>query len=1468
MDPATGKGLLQAATTAAKAIASPFKLERARREAERGPLLEPNLLRPLLEEAIGVLAQDAVTLKSAGTDRLKAIFSERPPEFQAEAPLAWVRTQKAQERLMELAAALVGGGPADILEEDVAFYQSFDPEQTDPSAEVIIDLALQFMLASAYRHLDPTARVLLSRLEPRVAEMGGKLDQMAQATAIATSAVAIGAQNAAIATEVHRIRHSLSMSEALRAQQSLSLAERILSGDLAGATAARRAFGLSWAVRLNSGHAPDDEVDRLLDAALKIARTDYVRAAEAMRAGREDWAKGLELLKPFDTAVLRGTAVRLRYRSGSAADTLAWLEAAAWKDEDLDAAGKLLVALARLQDERWLEASSGARALVASDLDDEPQLVQLAAVSLAVMSLPADMRPLLLAGLPIAAASLRLADDPASVADRREAAGMFERAAASAADREGYEVARSFAAMALWLRLRDVDTAAAARARLAKGLADPDQALSLVPLALDFGIPVDRAAVERAISSRLAIEPGGSLETARARLALALSEPTPKERAAALARYKEDLGRHLDLAALIFLQGVELIEGKDVDQARLLVEEAAKQGLASEPLERLRAALASEDAAEPPPQPDLEPSTATTPMLAAEVERLGRLEVSDRYVELARTLVGRTRSIADAERLVYRLLDEERYDDVAEILGGEAADLVGQSAPLLSARAWSAYFSGDLPAAEADLKVASAMRDHPADRGLRVNLLIASGRWPDLAGFVEEEWAKAADRNAAELLGLARLAVAIGSGRRDALTDLAAAAAPDDPQILMECYLLATQAGRDEEPQVAMWLREAVRLSGEDGPVQPMSLTELIEEAPERRKKLKGIADQLQRGDLPLFLASRATRRPLVETHLATLFENRSQTDGRRKTLLPVISGGRLVQPPGQASKVTLDGGALFDLGFLGLLDLSLEAFDEVLLPHNLLAWLFEEKQRLPFHQPSRTASAHRLRRWIAEKNVSVADSAGATAERVDALGATLAGLLAAAENASADGTSRAFVIHGFPLSKPGSLSGEPVELGDISRMFAGSLAAAEAASSLLQRRQAERARAHLSLVEQPWPEEAVLAADDIIFLDGLALDHLRAAGALEAVVGAFADVRVSSDAVAEADALIAQEAMAAEVVAQVEQIRATVAAAIASGKARLAPALSTTHEAQNHPSSAALMLAGRVDAIISDDRFINVNPRMSGPEGEAPIWTSLDVLQTLRQRKLIHEERHFEALAALRSGGVCFVPAEAAELESLLASARTSPQGALVETAELKAVRENVRLVQAKGVLRLPQEANWFQGLTDTLLGLIRQQWTGTVSEEDARARSNWLLSLADLRSWAGSVEGPTVDTIASFGMAGVLARLLISSEEDRCESLDLWLEGYVDKFSLDYPGEYELLLSHLRGFVHELASKGLSGIEDPAEAQQLGAHLALNMLPPFMQLRVSGVADVHETYELEIEGRVQIGGAASLTDGPFTKP
>ena len=73
-----------------------------------------------------------------------------------------------------------------------------------------------------------------------------------------------------------------------------------------------------------------------------------------------------------------------------------------------------------------------------------------------------------------------------------------------------------------------------------------------------------------------------------------------------------------------------------------------------------------------------------------------------------------------------------------------------------------------------------------------------------------------------------------------------------------------------------------------------------------------------------------------------------------------------------------------------------------------------------------------------------------------------------------------------------------------------------------------------------------------------------------------------------------------------------------------------------------------------------------------------------------------------LRRAGVCFVPLDPVELAACF-HPREPTRGRADETAELRALRENVRLIQARGV-RPSAGSDWIKGLTDAIL-------SGTVS-------------------------------------------------------------------------------------------------------------------------------------------------------------
>src|SRR3546814_3147954 len=90
---------------------------------------------------------------------------------------------------------------------------------------------------------------------------------------------------------------------------------------------------------------------------------------------------------------------------------------------------------------------------------------------------------------------------------------------------------------------------------------------------------------------------------------------------------------------------------------------------------------------------------------------------------------------------------------------------------------------------------------------------------------------------------------------------------------------------------------------------------------------------------------------------------NRDEPDPRRRSVIPAYSGVR-GSPDLKANSIALDGSSLIILASLDLIELVTARWI-VTIAHSTLGWLFGERQRLAFHQPSRLAFAHRMSRAL-----------------------------------------------------------------------------------------------------------------------------------------------------------------------------------------------------------------------------------------------------------------------------------------------------------------------------------------------------------------------------------------------------------------------------------------------------------------------------------------------------------------------
>jgi hypothetical protein len=162
-------------------------------------------------------------------------------------------------------------------------------------------------------------------------------------------------------------------------------------------------------------------------------------------------------------------------------------------------------------------------------------------------------------------------------------------------------------------------------------------------------------------------------------------------------------------------------------------------------------------------------------------------------------------------------------------------------------------------------------------------------------------------------------------------------------------------------------------------------------------------------------------------------------------------------------------------LSYLNLLDRALNIFDTVYVPYSTLIWLFEEKQKAAFHQPSRIRDAHQIRNMLAtgviEKFIASTVPDGDLASQV---GDELALLIAEAEKVRDNDDPQRIVVRSSPVHRIASLMEEEADLSS----HAAVLSSCQAIVYKLRQKaqitaeEERKALAYLQLHEKPWPSQ------------------------------------------------------------------------------------------------------------------------------------------------------------------------------------------------------------------------------------------------------------------------------------------------------------------------------------------------------------------------------------------------------------
>lgn len=1419
-----------------------YRHELARRRVEPvGTLTDLGDVRRVLDEALRVLARNSDSMIEAGKDWLRAQIS-LPGVFEHETARRWIASEVAQQALRGAVIAVIrGDDDAPFAAEAAAHYDLFLDDalaETAPDAGTVYIEALDFILRSLQRAMTSGESVIAAKID-------GLTDTLHRTLPADTGEYV----DAHVEELVRCFRHRRFFRSSNATERAKTLAAQLTTGNLRGASPRVRARGLAWCARVNAFEETSLAAGWLdAAAALNPDGEDVLVARALIAAGMQGWQAGITMLD-VERVPAQATAALMILRWGLGTEACRERAAAAGIDAAaVDSDGRYVLVTAWLEVGQWPTALEAVEALDPADFAETPALLWLAATVLVASDLRDDLRPAVLQDTPTNPAHFPLSHDEVALDRRRRARALMLRVTARCRELELPYVARAAERYALWLDLRDPARHDEALGVLRERLANGHWEFDYLSMALSFGLPVDRAKSEAAIDQRLALGADPTPEIINAIVALLIDHAVHGEAALAadlLLRHQGVLAAYLDPDSLAGLQVRILSEaGRHVEaQAVLAAHEPSKLSAVSRAVLTSRLAgdgsTSSIEALEAAYRED--PQTDTLIALLRAYEQQG---VGMRYVELAHELLGSLPDLGFANDIVSALRRaglEEAALGIINLLG----DVVLGSTPMLSHAAYLNFRRGRLIEADRALALLEGQRDASDDRSLRFNLLAANGDWEGIDAFLEAQWQRHADRGGLELIQLANLAAQVRSKRKrvEDFIKAAVTADPDDANVLLGAYMAATSAGIEDTLSEAFgWMARAEELSGPDGPVRRAPIQDLLAEQPAWDERVAEASKALAAGTGPIDLIARMVRRSWLDFHLAPLVTNPGESDARDRMLVAPFSGWRRLDENDTlaARSISLDRTALVTLALTGLLREVVAAFDRVYVMHDSLSDLFIQRSRLTFHQPSKVAFARHLVRLVTDGRVrAFAPQSIADLGLVADVGQSRAALLA---DAASQRDGQHLVVHPFPMHRPGSFLDEPVPLERYHAHLCSCAAIIDALvrDGRLRQSEADGAHRYLAAHEQRWPEEPTVEKGATLYLTDLAVSYLRYVGVLDRLADAGMTVIVSGSELDKARALLAIDARSFEVDLVIDQARAAIADGLAAGKVVFdaAPGAGDEEAAE---TEAWASLAARAAILVCDDRFLNRYANFDHAAGRTRILSSLDLLELFSRDGRLSRARMLEARSQLRQAGAVFVPVDRAELADMMASTVCAPadpaqEGSappLRETAELRALRENIWLVQARGWFDPLFDAAWLLNLDQCLADVIAEQWQPGVDDNLARARSNWLVALLDTRDWADNLEGHDREDLAERGIVLDHAKLVLAadavpgSERARYEA---WLEvEAIAPLWRRQPQLRALALNHLRGLI--TAGSRDAAKKHPAVTQRALARLSFDRLPAFLQ-------------------------------------
>lgn len=1200
------------------------------------------------------------------------------------------------------------------------------------------------------------------------------------------------------------LRQSRFLQEALAVDGASALGRDVADGGVCQIGDQRlRATALSWCARILLEEHPS-LADEFLANAERLAKVPEQALVKALIVAKRDKDEARRLIASDVT----GAAETIRYaiaRQGSTTAGLSWLADMNVEAAELDQGGQFLVLWDLLMAQRWADAVNWFEKVPDISLNEFPALQWAGAHALVAWATADVAQGAALAGPPIVS-EIPLRDDVPALAARRHAVELF-RSFHPTAEAWGLKATAELALeYALWLMLEDRTSRPAAVAEISRLWGESDASSRWMPMAIRAGLDIDKDNLAAKLDRHAARYGSLSMDDARARLSLVLATPAekwidvwPAIQSSIAAHFTTAFLQHIHIQGLIHLGRVG--DAREALSGAAEIPEMARQrfeielgGADQRTIKDYRDAV------------ERDGSPASLHNLVAALVKAGSFADASAF---ALKMYEQTREHGNAEEYLRILRRQGRWGEILGFLD-EHEFLLEQSSILSRMHVDALIRYGRWRQAR---DVADKYLDLGSDRAeLDLQLAVSSGQWDDVGRLLENAFSNA-DLQGEEMTRFAGIATNLGNvSLAKRFVKRATHEFSGDPAICWTAYMLAVQGNWEDEPEVRQWFDVAMASANAEGsPVRSGSISELMELAPKWREQTNELEKSIASADMFLALAAQQINRPLASVIVGAAISNESEQDFRRISPIPIYAGVARRIPDSRPRSVVLDATAMLTLAHLNLLERALEFFATIHVPHSTGVWLFSETSRVRFHQPGKIADARKILHAVARRELRISDSSLGFSKRLgDEVGADLAQLLSSCREDRNSGR-QAFVVRSTPLHRVGSFLEEQADVGECQEMFRSTV---EVMRSLLtyggiSDQHYDEAIAYLGHVDNGWPNEGPIPTGSILYLDDLSVTYLQHVGVLKALADSKFDLVVHADVHTQAVALNALEEANETVGEVLDGIRRFFVDGQAKEVVRVLPlpardgASDSDEGHQPKEVTASLLLSQMfehvdgIQAVVFDDRGANRHPEFTYSGGTGvPLFTTIDVVDWMLEEKCIEERDWLRCRTVLRRSGCLFVPLESKELLVALGGS-TVHEGELVESLAARAIRENLLLAQASGMLRLPDEGMWLAEFANQILEAVTKLWSSDEHDAAVTVKASWLVELSRYDGFADRMLGANEELRWVSLDALTIHRFLMNLHvpKDRRAAYNRWLdETYLSDMPQAKPRVFASLCEMVR--------------------------------------------------------------------------